>query len=350
LGHEVVVFTTNAGLEQDAAIPTDRPVVRNGVTVHYFPSRFNFMGLQSSELEAAVRARAGEFDVIHVTGVWQPTSVAACRAAEAAGVPYVVSPRGALSPYSFGQKAWKKWVYWWLFERRNCNRASIIHYTASLEMREGQRLGLRAHPVIVPNAIDLSAWSRDEAAGRAWRERIGVREGEAVLLYAGRLHHKKGLDLLPSALAGMAALRWCFVTVGDDEDSSGAALQNELGNRGLADRCVFLPATDSSGLRAAYSGADLFLLPSRHENFGNVAVEALACGCPVLLSDQVGAADELSTFAGVRVAARSPESWADAITSSLASPASPKSEAIRARFAPDTLAAAMLEAYKTLLA
>lgn len=353
LGHKVTVFTTNAGLETDAAIPTDRPVQRNGAEVHYFPSFFNFMGLQSPDLEKAVRSRVREFDLIHITGVWQPTSLAACRAAEAAGVPYVVSPRGALSPYSFGQKPWKKWLYWRLRERRNCDRATFIHFTATQEKKECDRLNLRAKPVVIPNAIDLSAWYRDEPAGAAWRRILaaeGVHPDTKILLYVGRLHHKKGLDLLPEALAQIELRAWHLVLVGDDEDGTRERLRTAFQALKLQERVTFQPATNADGLRAAYSGADLFLLPSRHENFGNVAVEAMACGCPALLSDQVGAAEDLAKFSGVRVAPRSARAWSSLLSESLEKKEdAPPAAEIRKKFETHALAAEMAVAYHSSL-
>ena len=95
-GHEVTVFTTNIELEEDPMIIPNQVTDRNGVAVTYFQAERNWTGIRSSGLEAAVRERINEFDIVHVTGVWQPTSMAACRAAESAGVPYVVSPRGGL--------------------------------------------------------------------------------------------------------------------------------------------------------------------------------------------------------------------------------------------------------------
>jgi len=313
-GHEVTVFTTNAGLEDDPTIPTDRSVTRNGVTVHYFPALHGY-GIRSPALEAAVAARAGEFDLIHVTAIWQRTGPAACQAARAAGVPYVISPRGALGPYSWRRGRLKKTVYYWLKERAGLRRASGFHYTSKMEAGECERFRFGRPSCIVPNAVDFSFWHREAEAGEAWRSARGFAADETVLLYAGRLHHKKGLELLPEVvrLCRDAGISVKLVLLGVEEDDTGSLIRRQSDDLGIAALVSILPAVSPEELRAVYSAADLFVMPSRHENFGNVAVEAAACGCPVLLSDQIGVAQELAACGKGLVLPRHAEEWAAAI-------------------------------------
>jgi glycosyltransferase involved in cell wall biosynthesis len=352
-GHEVSVFTTNVTLENRPDIVTDRPLQRSGVEVNYFPATRDRMGLQSRALEAAVEKRAEDFDVIHVTGVWQPTSRAACRAARRARRPYVCSPRGALGRYSFTQRPWKKWPYFWLWEKPNLNAAAALHYTARMEADECGRLGLRPPAVIVPNSIDLVSWRRDEAAASDWRVRCNLGRDEFVALYVGRMHHKKGLDLLAEIAPQLSARQdWRLVLVGYDEDGSGARLQTEFARIGLGHRLLMLPGVEADALAAIYSAADVFIFPSRHENFGNVAIEALACDCPVLVSDQVGAADQIADLPGAEVLPRRAESWAAALEKRLSKgrARADARAAVEARFAPTSIATRMADTYRTLLA
>ena len=87
--------------------------------------------------------------------------------------------------------------------------------------------------------------------------------------------------------------KWFVLIVGEDEDGSGKSLIRELYKAGISDRLRVLPSMPAKELIGIYNAADILLLPSRHENFGNVVVEAMACGCSVLISDRVGIADEL---------------------------------------------------------
>ena len=314
-GHEVTVLTTNIELEEDPTIIPNQVTDRNGVAVTYFQAERNWTGVRSRALESAVRVRITEFDTVHVTGVWQPTSVAACRAAESAGVPYVVSPRGALGDYSWTQKRWKKYPYWWLFERRNCSAAAAVHYTTTMEAQECTRFKLPGEVALIPNSVGLDFWGYDGDAAQAWRAEQGISAKTRVFLNAGRLHHKKGLDLLPAALAEIGDSNWRMVFVGSEDDSTKKKLIHEFGRMGLLKCIIFLDTLTPEILRGLYSAADVFLLPSRHENFGNVVIEALACGCPVILSDKVGVAKDLIEFPGVTVLPNEHALWAQTLSS-----------------------------------
>ena len=309
-GNEVEVFTTDAGLEQAPEISSSRPVDVRGVQVTYFP-RLSGMGIRSPELERTVRMRIREFDLIHVTGVWQRTAPAAYRAAHAAQVPLVVSPRGALSRYSWTQRRWRKLAYFFLWERPGLHRAAGLHYTSPMEEKECRRYRLPARTAVIPNPIDTDFWKRDEPGAARWKSRHGFSPTEKVALYAGRLEPKKNLPFLIPVLAQAPA--WRLVLVGYDERGQADILRREAHRLGCAGRFHLLPAASAEDLRAAYSAADIFVLPSHHENFANAVVEAGACGCPALLSHQVGCAEELRANGWVKVLPLETAAWVAAL-------------------------------------
>ena len=286
---------------------------------------------------------------MHVTGVWQPTSVSACRAAKRARIPYVVSPRGALGRYSFTQKPWKKWPFWWLHERRNCRCASGVHFTSEMERDECARFNLPGRGFVVPNSIDFSEWWRDADAGVRWRESIGAAGSTRVFLYAGRIHHKKGLDLLPEVAAGMKGLDFKIIILGRDEEGTVATLDAGFQKAGVRERVAFLPITDTAGLRAAYSGSDCFVLPSRHENFGNVVVEALACGCPAAVSTATGCSPAISGLAGVSILPRSAQPWTATLSAKPRTGGLSVRGELESRFSVAAVAAKMARCYESLL-
>lgn len=345
-GHEVRVLTTDAGLEDP---PVAREVRRNGVSVRYC-RRIAGHGINSPELEKQVKAEAGQFDVVHITGVWQRTSTAACRAAVQAGVPYVISPRGALGPYSWTRSTLKKIVYYAFRERLNLRGAAGFHYTTSMEAEECRRFSVGRPCCILPNAVAVPDIPVDNKARSDWQRQSNLPLDCPILLSVGRIHHKKGLDLLPEALAGIKDLNWQMVFVGDDDDCSLIGLRRAFARTGLAGRVRFLPAMPKEKLSAVYSMASFFLLPSRHENFGNVVVEALSCGCPCLLSDKVGLAADAIESGGVLVQPRVAHLWTEALRAVLQGRWLPPSRQALAvwtagKFDADDLARKMAEFY-----
>ncbi|MEH1922818.1 glycosyltransferase [Nostoc sp.] len=312
LSHEVEVFTSNAGLNNQPELPLNQPVIRNGVKVTYFQQEPG-MGIYCPGMEQAVTARAREFDIIHITGVWQRTSGAACKAAKHQGVPYIVSPRGALGPYSWQQKTAKKILYYLWQERFNMTNAAGIHYTSKQELQECLWLKLPGKSFIIPNGLNTEFWQPALEEAKIWRKSQNLSEDDFILLNVGRLHHKKGLDLLPQALAPLQHLNWQMVFVGGDDDGTKAKLQQQFQAANLSDKVTFLERCEPKKLPAIYSAANLFVLPSRHENFGNVVVESLACGCPVLISDKVGLHDEVAEGGVGWVRSRVPSEWTEAI-------------------------------------
>ena len=311
----MTVLTTDAGLPTGDAPARGQEVLRNGVKVYYFPQVPGY-GIKSPALEAAIGDFVKAHDLIHVTAIWQRTGPAACRTARRAGTPYVISPRGALGPYSWQRGLLKKTAYYWLHERRNLVEASGFHYTSTLEATECERFRFGKPAAIVPNSIDHYFWKRDEVARKLWRTRYGYTDDDTVLLYAGRLHHKKGLDLLPEVIAQCheKACPVKLVLVGPEEDDTGRLLRASFAKLGLDRWVQFLPMLLPEELRMAYSSADIFVLPSRHENFGNAAVEAAACGCRVLTSKYVGIGEDLMRLGYGECLERNPADWVKIIT------------------------------------
>lgn len=292
-GVAVEVLTTNAGLPDLPANQLGRPVQRHGVTVTYFPVDRQGGTIRSRALERALPRALQEAQLLHLSAIWQPLGIPLQQEALRQGVPVLHSLRGALGPYSLRHGWWKKLPYFLLRERPLLQRAAGLHVTSEQELRELRGLGLRAPRWLLPNPLDLTHLRPDPPLGRTWRRRLGAAADQPLLLICGRQHHKKGLDLLPDVLAALGHRPWQLLLVGSDEDGSGAALLRRLRQQGLGPRLLQRPTLPAEELGGIYNAADLLLLPSRHENFGNVVLEALACGTAVAISDRTGVAGDL---------------------------------------------------------
>ena len=220
-------------------------------------------------------------------------------------------------------RSWKKIPYYYLKERPWLEKAAGLHVTTYQEKNELAKLRLKAPCHLLANPIDLGNLQINTSEGLQWRKKYNIKSDTPLFLICGRQHHKKGLDMLPGVFRQLANFHWKLIIVGNDDDGSGQKLVNELRKANLENRLVQLPNQPNNELLSIYNSADLLLLPSRHENFGNVVIEALACGCAVLISDKTGVGSDLLRSAPKGFGAvlpRQQNSWANWLTSWLQNP------------------------------
>jgi len=255
------------------------------VTVWYFPSQRLRRLYWSPPMGAALRARVRDFDVMHLHSVFLWPTWAAARAARCSGVPYLLAPRGMLVADLIQRKSRllkSAWIR--LIERRNLAGAAALHVTTETEAREARALGLPLPQVVcVPNGVDLPPTALQDGGLPA-----GVVGGEYVL-FLGRVNWKKGLDRLVRAWAHLPGVP--LLVAGNDEEGYRPALQVLSREVGVGDAVRFLGPVSADAKWPLLAGAALLVLPSYSENFGNVVLEAMAVGCPVVVTPEVGAAE-----------------------------------------------------------
>jgi glycosyltransferase involved in cell wall biosynthesis len=317
-GDEVTVYTTDAGQRADFEGAKSGYCNLDGVHVHYFKCDVR-RPILSRALTKAASEVIHNFDILHLAGVWQPAILGVRRVAVKAGCPYFVSLHGALDEWPRRQKRIKKLIYYFLAEKWNIGCAAGVWFTSLMEMRESSHY-FRQDQIWcqIVNGLDLNAWSRDVDAGKQWRAEAGIPQDRYLFLSVGRLHKVKGIELALRAIAPLRSQNWHFALVGNGEDGTKEKLGRLVRDLRLDDRVSFCPAVAGNRLQAVYSAANLFVLPSYHENFGNVVLEALACQCPVLISDKVGVYAELDGISGVQVRERDVRLWTEAMNDAVA--------------------------------
>lgn len=340
LGVEVRVITTNTGLIN---FPPDQLGVTqniNGVQVTYYQADQKKGAIKSRALVQALSEQMNWAQIVHLSSIWQPLGLQVQRAAHANSVPVIQTLRGALGPYSWQRGWWKKIPYFVFKERPMLERASAIHCTTSTEAREVDWLRLKPPRKVVANPVDLSQLRCNPLVGQQWRQKVGIPLEIPLLVVVGRLHHKKGLDCLPPILMSVADYSWHIVFIGDDDDGTGRLLRADLMSYGLLDRSTWISSMSVIDLLGPYNAADCLLLPSRHENFGNVVVEALACGASVLISDKVGVADLIKDCPQVFICERHSRCWETTLRTILTSkrPGHKSAQWIENHFSSDAIA------------
>jgi glycosyltransferase involved in cell wall biosynthesis len=215
-------------------------------------------------------------DLFHVHALWRCPQVAAARAASAAGRPLIVSPRGMLGAEALAFSAAKKRYFWRFLQGPAYAHASAWHATSMAEAEEIRVFGIRAPIAMVPNGIDLPQGDTPPP------QREG---GQRTILHLGRIHPKKGLPDLIAAWDRLAGERpdWMLRIVGPDEDGHRTELE-EMARQFGTPRVVFDGPIYSAEKVQLLREADLFVLPTRNENFGLTVAEALAAGVPAIVS------------------------------------------------------------------
>lgn len=229
-----------------------------------------------------LRRLAREVDVVHIHGLWTFATLAACPVLRAMRKPYILAPRGSLEPWALAYKGFKKRLVLALAERRNLNRATFLQATSDMEQMSLHELGLSAPIVNVPNGLnpDAQAYFRTALLNR---EHHRPDQPERVALFVSRLHPKKRALELVQWFAQVKAPDWQLVIIGgDDQAGYQQAIQRTIDSLGLQNRVRLLGHVQGDALWAAYAAADLFVLPTLSENFGNVIIEALSAGVPVI--------------------------------------------------------------------
>ena len=257
-----------------------------------------FIGiLFSNSMRKYLKLEINKYDLVHVHGLYRFPPTYASHQARKQNIPYVIRPHGSLDPFMYRQSSrslllkrlWERW-----FDLPNLHGASAIHYTSEDERERASFLKLRAPSFVVPNGLDWTRFASLPARG-AFRAQLGIVDAPLVL-FLGRLHLVKGLDLLVPAFARVRA-RYpgaVLAIVGPDNDGYGAKVRGWVAEHRLQDAVRFVEHLEGEAVLQAYVDADVFALPSYTENFGMVVVESLACGTPVVISDQVNIHGEVA--------------------------------------------------------
>jgi glycosyltransferase involved in cell wall biosynthesis len=246
-----------------------------------------------------LEANRDRFDGIVVNGLWQYCGLSALRAI-AGKKPYMVFTHGMLDPYfkrAFPLKHAKKWPYWAGVEYRVLRSAYRVLFTseAEKELAEQSFWLHRWTPHVVPYG---SAGPRGDAEKQ--KEDFFAKCPEArsrrYLLFLGRIHRKKGCDMLIDAFAKVAGddPGLDLVMVGPDQQGWGTELKEAAKRLGIEERVHWPGMVTGEAKWGAFYGCEAFILPSHQENFGISVAEAMACSKPVLLADKVNIAEDIA--------------------------------------------------------
>jgi glycosyltransferase involved in cell wall biosynthesis len=290
-GVKVTVFTTNAGGDSVLDVPINRPKDIDGVEVWYFPLRFGGLGFfYASGLYSRIFHQIHHYDIIFTESLWGYASIPVYQASRHALKPYVVQLNGQLEPWSLQQKSTKKNIYLKLWGKKFLDNANGLLCTAITEVEHLEGLKLRSLPFIVPLGLNLDTYT-ESPAKELFRIQFNIPEEAPVMLFLGRLHHKKRPDLAIKVLSMLPEdLQNChLILAGPDQENLISTLTIYAQKLDCLGRVHFTGMLERKQVLDAFAASNLLIMPSepQSENFGMAAAEALAAGLPILVSDSV---------------------------------------------------------------
>ena len=342
------VFFTN-----EEHIPNALPFNFPCFTSH-MSSRMSFFSLTDTQIEEylsvfekTIEEALLDFkpDIIHSQHIWLLSWLASKT-----GIPYIITSHGTdLMGYQKSNR-FRQWA-----DEAAAHAEHIITIS-----RDNDRLVRDFFPanadklILMKNGYDASRFYPEAVTKEEVLTSFGVQPLTHLVLFSGKHVHFKGIDvLIEAAKIYEGEHPGKIVTVLTGEGDLTGELKKLVSSRMLKN-VHFLGYIDISQMRALYSVADVTAVPSRREPFGLVAVEALACGCPVVATNQGGLPDIIDDNVGALVDVDDPIALADAIQKEIFRPDRSERGRYAMRyavdnFAQDALTDVLVQTYESVL-
>jgi glycosyltransferase involved in cell wall biosynthesis len=342
----VVTTTANGDSELDDAV-----VARGeyeGIAVRYCARAWPRSIFHAPSLGAVVASELRDADVLHIHGLWNATVWSAAAAAREQRKPYVLSPRGMLAAAALAHDKWRKKLVYPLADRRVIRDAARLHATSRDEFEALNHLGEPGRAVYVPNGVELPRSDRDS---RSARDRFHLPPTSPLILFLGRIHPIKRLDLIADAFERVRGQHRDahLVIAGPDEEGHRATVAPLFTRFGAS--VTWTGRVDETAKAQLLDAAATVVVSSNSESFGLSVAEAMAAGKPVVVTRTCPWPEIASHEAGFWVD-QTPDAIAEGLNAVLSNPVAALAMGGRGRaliasqYSWPTAAAAIIKTYE----
>ena len=294
-GHEVTVLTTDFQITNDFIDSLD------GVEVIPFHCQLNIGGLLiSSSMNEYLKENIDKFDMIHMHNFRTYQNIVVHYYAKKHGIPYIVQPRGSIPTI---RKSKQKKLFDMLFGHAIIKDARKIIASSKIESNQFWDVfpDLNNEIVVhIPNGINLETYQNLPIKGK-FKKRYSINTNEKIILFLSRIHERKGADGLIEAFSGLKnKLENVKLVIAGPDEGYLDNLKSIVSKLDIEEKVIFPGPLYEKDKLEAYVDADVFVLPSkdRYESFGNVVLEACACGTPVIVTNNCGISEWITDDVG----------------------------------------------------
>jgi len=266
--------------------------------------------LYSPKIKAWLSENISKYDITHLQNYRSYQNAMVSNYAKKMGIPYILQARGSVLP--FFKKQLLKHAFDLMWGNKILKNASKCIALTKTESYQYIKMGVPENKIlIIPNGLDLSQFSNLPERG-TFRSKYGISDKEQVILFLGRIHKIKGIDLLIDAFSLLLIeLPHARLVIAGPDDGYLSTIQEQIQRLKLNRKPLITGPLYGRDKLAAYVDADVYVLPSIYEAFPNTILEAWACGTPVIVTDSC-AISSVAQHAGI-VVKRDPIDLARAI-------------------------------------
>lgn len=284
-GHDVTVYTTDSCNER-LRFENNYNVDVDGIKVFYFKNISNNIKNKltiDTPLSSIkhIRKTIADFDIIQIHEHRHSLAIATHRYAKKNNVPYVLQAHGSVLP--FFQKEKLKDIFDRLWGFDILHDASRVFALTEVEKEQYIKMGVAEDMIeIVPLGINLEEYNNLPKKG-SFKSKHDINVEDKIILFLGRIHEIKGLDLLVNAFDKIQIDNVKLAIVGGDSGFKDT-LDEMINEKNLQDKVLFPGVLTGRDKIEALVDCDVFVMPSRYESFTTSGLEAMACGKPLILT------------------------------------------------------------------
>ena len=304
-GHDVTVYTTDAYSLNSRFKYTENPIWLDGIEVYHFKNISNKYAYVKNlslapEMAFALNKNIKKYDIVHLHEYRSFQSIFVYLFTKKYGIPYILQSHG--STVNIIEKQKLKKLYDCFSGRRILKSASMVVAVTKDEAKQYKLININETKIeIIPNGIDLLKYNNLPKKG-VFRKKYSINNDEKIVLFLGRIHKIKGIDLLLKAFADLIKKldNVTLVIVGPDGGFL-SALKQLIRELNIGDKVLLTGPLYEKDKLMAYVDANVCVLPSRYEIFGITALESCACGTPVIVTSEYGISNKINNIAGYAI-------------------------------------------------